>query len=199
MLNGVNLYLIGMMGSGKTTIGKLLAQHFDYQFIDTDQFIEQATRQSIPAIFDQSGESVFRQLETATLAEVCARTNKVIATGGGIVLKRENWSFLRHGVIIWIDVPIEVLRSRLQNDSARPLLQHQDIHEKLTQLLIERQALYAQADIKIAVAQTDTANQVARKTIDAIAQKCEEKRQLDQQTERLNAEMPFQLHSPEAN
>lgn len=199
MLNGVNLYLIGMMGSGKTTIGRLLAQHFDYQFIDTDQFIEQATRQSIPAIFDQSGESVFRQLETATLAEVCARTNKVIATGGGIVLKRENWSFLRHGVIIWIDVPIDVLRSRLQNDSARPLLQHQDIHKKLTQLLIERQALYAQADIRITVTQTDTANQVARKTIDAIAQKCEEKRQLDQQTERLNAEMPFQIHSPEAN
>ncbi|MBW4538848.1 MAG: shikimate kinase [Myxacorys chilensis ATA2-1-KO14] len=199
MLNGVNLYLIGMMGSGKTTIGRLLAQHFDYQFIDTDQFIEQATRQSIPAIFDQSGEPVFRQLETATLAEVCARTNKVIATGGGIVLKRENWSFLRHGVIIWIEVPIEVLRSRLQNDSTRPLIQHQDIHEKLTQLLSERQALYAQADIRITVAQTDTADQVARKTIDAIARKCEEKRQLDQQTERLNAEMPFQLHSPEAN
>lgn len=199
MLNGVNLYLIGMMGVGKTTIGQLLAQHFDYQFIDTDHFIEQATRQSIPTIFEQSGEAVFRQLETATLAEVCARTHKVIATGGGIVLKRENWSFLRHGVIIWIDVPIDVLRSRLQNDSTRPLLQHQDLYEKLTQLWNDRQALYAQADIRITVAQTDSVDQVARKTIEAIAQKCDEKRQLDQQTERLNAEMPFQLHSPEAN
>ncbi|NDJ16667.1 shikimate kinase [Myxacorys almedinensis] len=199
MLNGVNLYLIGMMGVGKTTIGQPLARHFGYQFVDTDHFIERATGQSISTIFAQSGEAIFRQLETATLAEVSARTCKVIATGGGIVLKRENWSFLRHGVIIWLDVPVEVLQNRLRHDANRPLLHHDDLRENLIELLNERQALYAQADIRIRVAQTDTAEQVVQRTIAAIADACEQKRQLDQHLERLNAEVPFQLHDPNKN
>jgi shikimate kinase len=199
MLNGVNLYLIGMMGVGKTTIGQILAQQLGYQFIDTDEFIEQATGQSISTIFAESGEAVFRQLETATLAEVAARTNKVIATGGGIVLKRENWSFLRHGVIIWLDVPLDVLQKRLRHDSTRPLLHQENIEEKLTNLLAERQSLYAQADIRIAVAPDHDVSQVTARILTAIAEECDKKRQSDEQTKHLNLEVPFQVYSPDNN
>lgn len=192
MLNGVNLFLIGMMGVGKTTIGRLLADQLGYQFIDTDEFIEQATGQSIPTIFAESGEEIFRQLETATLSQVAARTGKVIATGGGIVLKRENWGYLRHGVIVWLDVPVEQLHKRLKHDTNRPLLQATNLSEKLSKLSSERQALYAQADIQITIGE-ETPEQVAARVMAAIAQECEKKRQMDEALDRLNAEAPFQL------
>jgi shikimate kinase len=195
MLNGVNVYLIGMMGVGKTTVGQLLADRLSYQFIDTDDFIQQATGQSIPTIFAESGEAIFRQLETATLSQVAARTNKVIATGGGIVLSRENWSYLRHGVIVWLDVPVDQLQARLESDTSRPLLQDTNLGERLTQLSADRRSLYAQADIHIAIAE-DTPEQVTARVWDAIAEACEVKRQADASTYRQNLEAPFQLEQP---
>lgn len=192
-LKGVNLYLIGMMGVGKTTIGRLLAKHLNYDFFDTDEFIEKATGQAISTIFAESGEAIFRQLETATLSQVCARTHKVISTGGGIVLKPENWSYLQHGVVVWIDVPVAQLERRLRNDSTRPLLQQENLSERLTTLMAQREALYAQADIRITVNPGESAAQVGTRVMDAIAQECEKKRQADESTQRLNTEMPFKL------
>jgi shikimate kinase len=182
-----------MMGVGKTTIGQLLAKQLDYAFFDTDDFIEQATGQTISTIFAESGETIFRQLETAALAQVCARTHKVISTGGGIVLKPENWGYLRHGVIVWIDVPVAQLHQRLQDDATRPLLQQENSAERLTTLLAQREALYAQADIRITVDSGENATQVAARIMDAIAQECEKKRQADTLTQRLNEEMPFNI------
>ncbi|BAU11269.1 shikimate kinase [Leptolyngbya sp. NIES-3755] len=194
MLNGVSVFLIGMMGVGKTTIGQLLAKRLDYDFLDVDQFIEQATGQTVSTIFADSGEAIFRQLETATLSQVSARLRRVVATGGGIVLAQENWSYLKHGVIIWLDVPVEQLKERLSQDATRPLLQNQDLTARLTQLSEERRSRYAQADIHIQVLPDETPEQVTEKIVNAIALEREKKRQIDESIQRLNEEMPFQAN-----
>lgn len=192
MLNGVSVFLVGMMGVGKTTIGQVLAQRLDYDFLDTDQFIEQATGQSVSTIFAESGEQIFRQLETATLSQISSRLRKVIATGGGIVVKPENWSYLKHGVIVWLDLPIEQIQKRLSEDTTRPLLQQQDLEARLTQLLSDRRSRYAQADIHILIQPDETPKQIVDRVLSAIAQECERKRQIDASIQRLNEERPFQ-------
>ncbi len=195
MLKGVNLYLIGMMGAGKTTIGRLLAQHLSYRFFDTDAVIEQAATQTITQIFAESGEAAFRQLETQVLAQLSPYTQLVIATGGGIVLKRENWSYLRHGVVVWLDVPIEQLHQRLQQDTSRPILQDQNanLKEKLQALSDQRQSLYAQADLQITVMPDESPTQIAARVMDAIAQKCQEKSQINERLRLMNQETPYQI------
>ncbi len=194
MLKGTSVFLIGMMGVGKTTIGQLLAKQLDYEFLDVDRFIEQATGQSVSTLFAESGESIFRQLETATLSQVSARLRRVVSTGGGIVLAPENWSYLKHGVIVWLDVPLEQIQQRLSQDTTRPLLQNQVLADRLMQLFAERRSRYAQADIHIQVAPDETAEQVTQRVVDAIAQGCEKKRQIDESIQRLNQEMPFQAN-----
>ena len=148
-LKKTNLYLIGMMGAGKTTIGRKLAHRIGYRFLDTDTLIEQAAGKSIPEIFERDGESGFREIETQVLAQVSAYTALVVATGGGVVTQPMNWSYLRHGVVIWLDVPNQVLMSRLSGDTSRPLLKEVDLWEKLEGLLSDRGKLYEQADIRI--------------------------------------------------
>jgi len=148
-LQGLNLYLIGMMGSGKTTVGQVLAQSLGYRFFDTDAVIEQVAGQSITQLFAALGEAGFRDLESRVLAELSAYTRLAIATGGGIVTRRENWSYLRHGVIIWLDVPLEEHESRMQADTTRPLLQTGDLRTRLQTLFAHRQSGYAAADVRI--------------------------------------------------
>lgn len=150
-LRGVNLFLIGMMGCGKSTVGQLLASQLGYRFFDSDVLIERVAGMSVADIFAQQGEAAFRGLESQVLSQLSAQTRSVIATGGGMVLKRENWSYLHHGVIVWLDVPVEVLVQRLQEDQTRPLLQQQDLHQRLTQLLGDRHHLYAQADLQLPI------------------------------------------------
>ncbi len=168
LLQGVNLYLIGMMGAGKTTVGQLLAKQLSYGFVDTDNVIAQAAGRSINQIFAEEGEAAFRQLESDVLAQVCAYTRLTIATGGGIILRRENWSYLHHGLIVWLDVPVELIYNRLAEDTTRPLLQDVDPQGKLRSLLIERTPLYSQADLKITVNQEETPEQIANKVMEAI-------------------------------
>lgn len=195
MLNGVSVFLIGMMGVGKTTIGQLLAQRLNYEFLDTDMFIEQATGQSVSTIFAESGESIFRQLETATLSQVSSRLRKVVATGGGIVVAPDNWSYLKHGVIVWLDLPVEQIQKRLSDDTTRPLLQQQDLGARLNQLLSERRSRYAQADIHILIQPDETPDQITERVLSAIAQECDRKRQMDEAIQQLNKEMPFQTNA----
>jgi shikimate kinase len=148
-LQGINLYLIGMPGCGKSTLGQALAKRLGYQFFDTDAVIEQLTQQSISDFFAASGEAKFRDLETQVLAELSAYTRLVVATGGGIVLRRMNWSHLRQGAIVWLDVPIEELQQRLQAETNRPLLQTGELSTRLHTLWNDRHSLYAQADLHI--------------------------------------------------
>ncbi|TVP55175.1 MAG: shikimate kinase [Nodularia sp. (in: Bacteria)] len=168
LLQGVNLYLIGMMGAGKTTVGQLLANHLGYRFLDTDDVITQSAGRSINQLFAEEGEAAFRQLESDVLAQVCAYTRLTIATGGGIVLRQENWSYLHHGLVVWLDVPVELLYTRLAEDTTRPLLQDADPQGKLRSLLEQRTPLYSQADLKITVRAEETPEEIAHRVIEAI-------------------------------
>lgn len=167
-LQGVNIYLIGMMGSGKTTIGQLLAKQLGYRFVDTDDLITKATHQSISDIFATEGEEAFREIESQVLSQLCAYQKFVIATGGGIILKKMNWSYLRHGIIIWLNVPIEELYNRLKEDTTRPLLQHPNPLKQLQTLLEQRNLLYAQADLEIRVNSGDYPEQVTAKILEKV-------------------------------
>ncbi|KZL49052.1 shikimate kinase [Nodularia spumigena] len=168
LLQGVNLYLIGMMGAGKTTVGQLLAKHLGYGFLDTDSVITQSAGRSINELFAEEGEAAFRQLESDVLAQVCAYTRLTIATGGGIILRTENWSYLHHGLVVWLDVPVELLYTRLAEDTTRPLLQDADPQGKLRSLLEQRTPLYSQADLKITVREEETPEDIANRVIEEI-------------------------------
>ncbi|MEA5579189.1 shikimate kinase [Anabaena sp. UHCC 0451] len=168
LLRGVNLYLIGMMGVGKSTVGRLLAQEFGYGFLDTDEVIVKAVGKSINQIFADEGEAEFRQLESDVLAQVCAYTKLTIATGGGIVMRQENWGYLRHGLIVWLDVPVDVLLKRLAEDETRPLLQDPDPEGKLRSLLQQRQPLYSQADLHITITGVETPEEIVTHIMAAI-------------------------------
>ena len=164
-----SLYLVGMMGAGKSTVGQLLARQLNYRFFDTDILIEQLKGQSITDIFKTEGETAFRHLETQVLAEVSSYLDCVVATGGGIVLKRENWSYLRHGIVVWLDLPVERLYARLQDDTSRPLLQEVDPFAELQRLLLQRQSLYAQADLRVTLTGEETSEQVASRLLAEIS------------------------------
>jgi shikimate kinase len=149
-LQGTSVFLVGMMGVGKTTVGKLLAQRLGYKFLDTDALVAQYAQQTIAEIFAQEGEAAFRELESGVLAQVASFTRLVVATGGGIVVRPHNWSHLRHGVVVWLDLPPAVLHERLVADAApRPLLQTADPLGTLTHLYDQRRNSYAQADIGV--------------------------------------------------
>lgn len=167
-LKGINVFLVGMMGSGKTTVGQLLAHQLSYQFFDTDVLIEQIAGKTINEIFTDDGEESFRQLEAQVLSELSAYTKLAVATGGGIVLRQLNWSYLHHGLIVWLDAPVDVLMSRLQNDTTRPLLQNPNLLQTLQTLLDQRRQLYAQADLHILIDASDTAEAIASRVMEAI-------------------------------
>lgn len=146
-----NLILIGMMGSGKTTVGRSLAKHLGKSFIDSDKEIQKNTGVSIPHIFDIEGESGFRQRETAVILDLIRRDNMVLATGGGSVLAEKNREMLRqNGIIIYLKATVHDLWQRTKHDRNRPLLQTEDPYAKLTELYHQRDPLYQElADIVI--------------------------------------------------
>jgi shikimate kinase len=168
-LQGLNIYLIGMMGSGKSTIGPLLATQLGYSFLDTDFTIEKLVGQNVTEIFQSVGESEFRQIETQVLAEVSAHIRLVVATGGGIAVERENWNHLHQGLVIWLDPPVDLLVKRLQDDTTRPLLATgDDLRTKLTTLLAERCHRYAEADIQISITGDLTAEKIVEQILTAV-------------------------------
>jgi len=168
ILKGVNLYLIGMMGVGKTTVGKLLAAEIGYRFVDTDEVIIKAAGKSINEIFAENGEAEFRQLESDVLAQVCAYTKLIISTGGGVPMQQQNCSYLHHGLIIWLDAPIGIILQRLAEDNTRPLLQDADIESKLTSLWEQRQPMYSQADLHITISAIETPEEIVTRILATI-------------------------------
>lgn len=167
-LQGLNLYLIGMMGVGKTTVGKALATKFQYRFIDTDDVIIQAAGKSINDIFSQDGEAAFRAVERDVLAQISSYTQMVVATGGGIVMYRENWSKMHYGLTVWLDAPVELLIERIAEDTTRPLLRDPNPKAKLRSLLQTREPMYAQADLRIPISKNDTPDQIAERILTTI-------------------------------
>lgn len=144
-LDESNIYLIGMMGAGKTTVGKLLAKKLDYRFIDTDDRVKRFAKKTIREIFDTEGEAKFRDLETKRLEKISTRHKRVVATGGGIVQTPKNWDYLKTGSTIWLNADLNLLKERLANDSSRPLA------SQVESLFPARLPLYRQADLHITI------------------------------------------------
>jgi len=146
-----NLILVGMMGSGKTTMGRTLARHLGKTFVDSDEEVQKRTGVTIPHIFDIEGEAGFRQRESTVIHDLIGRDNMVLATGGGAVLAEQNRIIFQHnGIVIYLKASVHDLWQRTKHDRNRPLLQTADPHAKLTELHQQRDPLYQQvADIVI--------------------------------------------------
>ena len=146
-----NLFLIGPMGAGKSSIGRRLAERFGLPCIDLDAAIEQRTGASVATIFEIEGEAGFRRRESELLAEFTTRTGIVLATGGGAVLPIENRALLRQrGFVVWLQASVEQQLQRLARDRKRPLLDAPDRRERLEQLALERDPVYgALADCSV--------------------------------------------------
>jgi shikimate kinase len=150
-LSAKNIILIGPMGSGKSTIGQLLASRLKRDFFDSDYYIEEKTGVDIPRIFDIEGEEGFRIRETRALQELTSKDNIVLATGGGAVMREENRELLKKsGFVIFLDTSVDQQMERLQHDKKRPLLQTANPRERLETLLHERKPVYLEmADLRI--------------------------------------------------
>lgn len=146
-----NFFLVGLMGAGKTTIGRALAKHLHKTFYDSDHEIESRTGVNIPLIFELEGEAGFRRREAAAIEELVQLRDIVLATGGGAVISKQNRENLsRNGTVIYLCAQPEELWQRTRNDKQRPLLQTGNPRAKLEQLFAERDPLYREiADIVI--------------------------------------------------
>jgi len=140
-----NVFLVGMMGAGKTTVGKLLAQQLNKTFVDSDEEIQQRTGVTIPHIFDVEGEAGFRQREASIIQDLVLLDNIVLATGGGAILnEKSRVALCCNGIVVYLKSTIHDLWQRTRHDRNRPLLQTADPHSRLKNLYEQRDPLYAQ-------------------------------------------------------
>jgi len=160
-----SIFLIGPMGAGKTTMGRQLSRKLHMDFFDSDRVIEEHTGADIPLIFELEGEDGFRRREQEAIDELTQKSNIVLATGGGAILKAENREHLKsRGVVIYLHSDIKHLLERTQHDKNRPLLQTDDPGAKLRELMAMREPLYREtADIVI-----NTGEQSIRSVINVI-------------------------------
>ena len=166
-----NLFLVGLMGAGKTSVGRLLAKRFDKSFYDCDLEIERRTGVKIPVIFDIEGEAGFRARESAMLLELAALPDIVLATGGGAVVREGNRRVLvQNGTVVYLRAALEDLWQRTRHDRSRPLLQTGDRRAKLEQLFIQRDPLYRE----VATLIVDTGKQSLRSLAQQIEQRLRE-------------------------
>ena len=147
---GKNLTLTGMMGVGKSTIGKNLAKKLKYNFIDVDKLIENKERTSISLIFKNKSEQYFRKIESETTLSELKREKSVISLGGGAFLNKEiRRSAKKLSVSFWLDVPVEELIKRLKKNRKRPLLSQKNISETVKKIYYDRKKIYNEADYRI--------------------------------------------------
>ena len=154
------IYLVGYMGSGKNTVGRMLAEKIGWRFVCIDEDIEAAQKKTISEIFDTSGEEEFRKIEAEAIRQrvrkVQAGHPLVMALGGGAFTRQENVDVLtNNGVTIWLDVDFKVLQKRVESSSHRPLARDP---EKFRRLYEERLPMYAKAEYRIVVAGDDSRN-----------------------------------------
>lgn len=171
-MNTARIFLIGYRGSGKTTVGPLVARRLGWQFVDADVLLEARAGRSIAAIFATDGERAFRDLESATLAELADRENVVVSTGGGVILRPENRERLStRGFVAWLDAPAELLWQRMQSDpktaNNRPNLTATGGLHEVKELLAAREPLY-----RAAAHASFPADQSPEWLADAIVQVC---------------------------
>ena len=145
-----NIVLVGFMGTGKTSVGKRLAERLEMPMIDTDDIIAEDSGMAIPDIFARHGEAHFRDLESAAVCKAAILENHVISTGGGVVLRESNLDMLkRNGVVFCLTATTEEIWRRVGHGTHRPLLRAPNPLEKIEQMLIGRQPFYARADYQI--------------------------------------------------
>lgn len=151
MLKNNNLFLVGPMGAGKTTIGRFLADSLQLEFVDLDAVIEDRCGANIPWIFDVEGEAGFRKRESRVLAEIAAQKGLLLATGGGAVLAEENRNILKQqGYVVYLSASVSQLLERTAHDRNRPLLQVDNPREVIEKLLEDRDPLYREvADLVV--------------------------------------------------
>lgn len=163
-----NIVLVGFMGTGKTTVGQILARELNKQFIDVDSNIEASCGMPVSEIFKLRGESFFRQQERQTIKETLPRSGAVVATGGGAVLSSENVANLKsHGLMICLAASPECIVSRVGTDGTRPLLNVPDKEAAVARLLQERASRYQVADFTVDTSAL-TPGEVAEKIIDLL-------------------------------
>ncbi|WP_200797281.1 shikimate kinase AroK [Microbulbifer donghaiensis] len=165
-----SIFLVGPMGAGKSTIGKLLAAQLQLPFADSDKVLEDRTGADIPWIFDVEGEAGFRRRESEVLRDLCLGPTQVIATGGGIVLLEENRQRLRkYGLVVYLQASADQLLERTSKNSNRPLLNVADPGARIIELLEQRDPLYREvADI---ICDTDhcTPKQAAQMVVERLS------------------------------
>ena len=143
-----NIYLVGFMGSGKSTVGKILAEKLNMKFVDIDKLIEEKEGMKIKDIFEQKGESYFRELERKQIEAIVNQEGLVVSTGGGLGANLDNMNLMKkNGDVVWLDVSLNTVLDRLKNDQDRPLLKQPT--EKIKQLFEERKNVYRLANIRI--------------------------------------------------
>jgi len=143
-----NIYLVGFMGSGKSTVGKILTEKLNMNFVDIDKLIEEKEGMKIKDIFEQKGESYFRELERKQIEAIVKQEGLVVSTGGGLGANLDNMNFMKkNGDVVWLDVSLNTVLDRLKNDQDRPLLKQPT--EKIKQLFEERKNVYRLANIRI--------------------------------------------------
>ena len=169
MLNPQKIVLVGPMGAGKSTIGRLVSKQLDIPFKDSDHVIEARCGADIPWIFDVEGEEGFRQRETAVLQDMMMESSLVLATGGGIILREENRLLLKQAdVVIYLCADVEHLVRRTEKDKKRPLLQVADPRQKIIDLLAERDPLYREVATHVVTTDTRSPKLVAKEIANEI-------------------------------
>jgi shikimate kinase len=163
-----NIVLVGFMGSGKSTVGRILADRLESEFVDTDCLIEERTGRSIQKLFSQDGEAQFREIEARVVRSVASRDRQVIAAGGGVVLRPENVACLKgSGRVVYLRLTEEELLERTKHLRGRPLLEGDDRRKRVRELLRKRRGLYeGAADVII-----DTGELTPAQAADAIAER----------------------------
>ncbi len=167
-MNG-NIFLVGMMGAGKTTVGRALAQRLGRDFIDSDRVLVERTGVPVATIFEIEGEAGFRRRESAILAELAQGADRVVATGGGAVLSADNRAVMRaSGTVVYLRARIDNLWERTRHDASRPLLATPDPRATLSALLEARDPLYRDAAHVIVDTGTQTAATLVGRVVAAL-------------------------------
>ena len=164
-----NIFLVGMMGSGKTTLGRALAHRLQKPFADTDRVLVERTGVPVATIFEIEGEAGFRRRESTLLAELAQGDDHVIATGGGAILAAENRAAMRSGgTVVYLRARLEHLWERTRHDSSRPLLATADPRATLARLLEARDPLYREAAHLVVETGAQSANTLVARVVAAL-------------------------------
>ena len=171
MLKHNNLFLVGPMGAGKTTIGRFLAENLNLEFFDLDAEIEDRCGANIPWIFDVEGEEGFRKRESKMLDEVTSRNGVLLATGGGAVLSERNRQILKQrGYVVYLSASVGQLLERTAHDRNRPLLQVDNPREVIEKLIADRDPLYKEVADLVVVTEKRKPQLVAEDIVAAVSQ-----------------------------